>query len=121
MVSRLLSSAGAPLSAVLIHGRGRTPAEMIGLAERIGLPEVAWRALQAPDNSWYPGSFLEPVEANQPELDRSLAQVEAEVRVLEALGAERRRIALAKASSHGQRSSSVSGVPAAIFATFAGG
>jgi predicted esterase len=86
--------AGAPLCGVLVHGRGRTPAEMIGLAERIGLPQIAWRALQAPGGSWYPGSFLEPIEANQPALDRSLAQVEAEVRALEAVGVEPRRIAL---------------------------
>ncbi len=85
---------GAPLSAVLIHGRGRTPSEMIGLAERIGLPEVAWRAPDAPGGSWYPGGFMEPLEANQPQLDQALARVEAEVRALEALGADRRRIAL---------------------------
>lgn len=86
--------AGAPLSAVLIHGRDREAAEMIGLAERIALPEVAWRALQAPGGSWYPESFLAPLPANQPRLDQSLARVEAEVRALEALGVPRRRIAL---------------------------
>lgn len=86
--------AGAPLSAVLIHGRGRDAAEMIGVAERIGLPQVAWRALQAPGGSWYPGGFMQPIEANQPQLDQTLARVEAEVRALEALGVPRRRIAL---------------------------
>jgi predicted esterase len=83
----------APLSAVLIHGRDRTAAEMIGLAERIGLPQVAWRALQAPGGSWYPESFLAPLEINRPRLDQSLARVEREVRTLEALGAARARIA----------------------------
>lgn len=86
--------AGAPLSAVLIHGRGRTAAEMIGLAEAIALPEVAWRALQAPGSSWYPGGFMEPLAANQPQLGETLARVEQEVRALEALGVPRRRIAL---------------------------
>lgn len=85
---------GAPLSAVLIHGRDRTAAEMIDLAGRLGLPEVAWRALQAPGGSWYPESFLAPLRANQPRLDQTLAQVEQEVRALEALGVPRRRIAL---------------------------
>ena len=85
---------GAPLSAVLLHGRDRTPQEMIGVAERIGLPEVAWRALQAPGGSWYPGSFLAPLADNQPHLDQALAQVEAEVRALEANGVPRRRIVL---------------------------
>ena len=86
--------AGAPLSVVLIHGRDRTPDEMIALAGQIGMPEVAWRALQAPGGSWYPGVFMDPIEANQPRLDQALRRVEAEVRTLEALGVERRRIVL---------------------------
>jgi len=86
--------AGAPLAAVLIHGRDRNAAEMIGLADRIGLPEVAWRALQAPGGSWYPGKFMDAPGVNQPHLDNALARVEAEVRALEALGVPRRRIAL---------------------------
>jgi predicted esterase len=85
---------GAPLSAVLIHGRDRTPAEMIGLAELIDLPEVAWRALQAPRGSWYPGRFMDPIDENQPHLDRALARIEQEVRALETLGVPPRRVAL---------------------------
>ena len=85
---------GAPLSAVLIHGRDRTPAEMIGLAELIDLPQVAWRALQAPSRSWYPGRFMDPLHENQPHLDQALARVDKAVHALEAAGAPRRRIAL---------------------------
>jgi predicted esterase len=85
---------GAPLSAVLIHGRDRTPAEMIGLAELIDLPEVAWRALQAPRGSWYPGRFMDPLHENQPHLDQALARVDQAVRALESEGVPRRRIAL---------------------------
>jgi predicted esterase len=84
---------GAPISVVLIHGRDRTAAEMIGLAERIGLPQIAWRALQAPGGSWYPGSFLAPLSVNRPRLKQSLARVDREVQALEALGVPRRRIA----------------------------
>jgi predicted esterase len=85
---------GAPLSAVLIHGRDRTPAEMIGLAELIDLPQVAWRALQAPRGSWYPGRFMDPLHENQPHLDQALAKVDQAVRALESEGVPRRRIAL---------------------------
>jgi predicted esterase len=79
---------------VLIHGRRRTAEEMIGLAGRIGLPEIAWRALKAPGGSWYPESFLAPLAVNQPQLDQAIARVEQEVRAFEALGVPRRRIAL---------------------------
>ena len=85
---------GAPLSAVLIHGRDRTPAEMIGLAELIDLPQVAWRALEAPSRSWYPGRFMDPLHENQPHLDKALARVEQAVLALESAGVPRRRIAL---------------------------
>jgi predicted esterase len=85
---------GAPLSAVLIHGRDRTPAEMIGLAELIDLPQIAWRALEAPSRSWYPGRFMDPLHENQPHLDKALARVEQAVLALESAGVPRRRIAL---------------------------
>jgi len=86
--------AGAPLSVVLIHGRDRTPDEMIGIAEQIGMPELAWRALQAPGGSWYPGVFMDPIEVNQPRVDQALRRVGAEVRALEAMGVAPRRIVL---------------------------
>ena len=37
-----------------MHGRGRTAKEMRALAERIALPEMAWLAVDAPGQSWYP-------------------------------------------------------------------
>jgi predicted esterase len=85
---------GAPLSAVLIHGRDRTPAEMIGLAGQIDLPQVAWSALQAPRGSWYPGRFMDPLHVNEPHVDRALARVEQAVQALESAGVPRERIAL---------------------------
>ena len=88
------TAGGAPLAAVLLHGRDRTPGEMIALAERIALPDLAWRAPQAPERTWYPLSFLSSIQANQPDLDRALAQVEQEVRQLEAVGLPRCSIAL---------------------------
>lgn len=86
--------AGAPLCAVLIHGRDRTPEEMIGLAALIDLPQIAWRALQAPRGSWYPGRFMDPLQANQPHLDQALDRVDQAVGALIAAGAPPRRIAL---------------------------
>ena len=84
----------APMAVVLIHGRARTAEEMIGLAERIALPHLAWRAPAVAGGSWYPQSFMAPDEANQPYLDRALDRIEREVRALEAAGLPRRRIAL---------------------------
>jgi phospholipase/carboxylesterase len=85
---------GAPLGVVLLHGRDRTAGEMIGLAERIALPQLAWRAPEAFGGSWYPHSFLAPDEANRLDLDLALDRVEQEVRDLERAGLRRRKIAL---------------------------
>jgi predicted esterase len=84
----------APLAAVLLHGRDRTPDEMLALAERIALPRIAWLAPEAPGGSWYPLGFMGPGEANRVHLDLALGRVEREVRSLEAAGLPRRRIAL---------------------------
>ena len=45
---------------VLLHGRGRSPEDVLGLAERIALDDVAFVAPAAADSSWWPASFLAP-------------------------------------------------------------
>ena len=63
--------AGAPRgvadrAGVLIHGRGRTPEEMVDLAARLNLPGVRWLAPTVESGSWYPGRFYDPIAANAP-------------------------------------------------------
>ena len=92
-------ASGAPLegcraAALLFHGRGRTPEEMIALAERIAVPGVAYLAPTADGNSWYPYSFLEPLERNEPALTQALAAYQALVAELLARGIEQRRLIL---------------------------
>lgn len=71
-------SESAPHTIILLHGRGATAESILPLFQELQLgPE--WRALapQAPGNSWYPHSFLAPVEQNQPHLDQALQTVDA--------------------------------------------
>jgi predicted esterase len=84
----------ASVAVVLVHGRGRSPEEMIDLARQIALPELAWVAPPAPGGSWYPNRFMAPFEDNQPQLDEALERIDREVKALEAWGVPRRRIAL---------------------------
>ena len=51
---------------VLLHGRGRSPDDVLLLAERLGDDEVCFVAPAAADNSWWPGSFLAPFAENEP-------------------------------------------------------
>ena len=60
------------MAAVLLHGRGRTPEEMIGLADRLSLDSCRWVVPAAATGSWYPHRFMEPLDLNEPSLSRAI-------------------------------------------------
>jgi predicted esterase len=60
------------LAGVLLHGRGGTPDEMVGLAERLGLERRRWLAPAAPGGSWYPHRFMGPIDINEPFLSHAI-------------------------------------------------
>ncbi len=93
----------ATAAAVLVHGRGSNPEDMLGLAgalaRQMASPDVdlsgfVWIALRAPGGSWYPYGFMEALEKNQPQLDASLATVASSVDELVGEGVARERIVL---------------------------
>lgn len=94
----LLAAGPAPEQAtatlVLIHGRGATAASMLSLHRALGTENVAALAPQAGGNTWYPHSFLAPIESNQPYLDSALRRIESIVTNLLARGLPGERIAL---------------------------
>jgi phospholipase/carboxylesterase len=62
----------ADAAVVLVHGRGGSAegiAEFVSVLDR---PRTVWVAPRARGGSWYPNSFLAPLEANQPWLDAAL-------------------------------------------------
>lgn len=74
--------AGAPLTeataaVILVHGRGATAESMLPLADAFGRDDVACLAPQAAGRTWYPQSFLAPIEANEPHLSSALALLAA--------------------------------------------
>lgn len=62
---------------ILIHGRGASAADILPLAREVGGPGLAYLAPQAAGNTWYPYSFLMPMEQNEPYLSSALAKVAA--------------------------------------------
>jgi predicted esterase len=77
-----LTAAGVPVDdaraiAIMLHGRGSTAEDILSLTNEIGLTDTAYLAPQAPGHTWYPQSFLAPLEANEPFLSRSLATIAA--------------------------------------------
>jgi phospholipase/carboxylesterase len=71
---------------VMIHGRGAAPEDIISLKRYLNLNDVAILAPAATNNSWYPFSFMAPVEKNQPALDSALALIDDTVKEIEAAG-----------------------------------
>jgi predicted esterase len=87
-----LRSAGAHLTratgiVVAIHGRGADASSILGLVEVLAQPDIAFIAPQSTQRAWYPQSFIAPIEANEPWLSQSLAQVGQVLDQLEEAGA----------------------------------
>jgi predicted esterase len=62
----------AQRAGILLHGRSRTKQEMLDLATGLDLDGTRWLAPYADNGLWYPGRFMEPLEANEPFLTRSV-------------------------------------------------
>lgn len=67
--------ADARLVAVLLHGRGASASDILGLAAHFTAPGVAYLAPQAAGSTWYPYSFLAPLSQNDPWLGSALRVV----------------------------------------------
>lgn len=65
----------ADVAVLLLHGRGASARGMLALADELDLPDVAYLAPQAAERSWYPQSFMAPVEQNEPALSSALQVV----------------------------------------------
>lgn len=64
--------AQARLGAILVHGRGASAEDILGLAHELAIPDIAYVAPQAAGNTWYPYSFLSPIAQNEPGLSSAL-------------------------------------------------
>lgn len=94
----VLTAGAAPESAavvlVMIHGRGASADSILALADEFEVANLAAVAPQAAGHTWYPNSFLAPLEANQPYLDSALRRIESVVADLLGRGVASERIAL---------------------------
>ena len=86
--------ARARLVAILVHGRGASADDILGLAQEFGARDIAYIAPQAAGNTWYPSPFLSPIEQNEPWLSSALGVIETLVDDLERQGTAADRVAL---------------------------
>lgn len=94
-----LARAGLPLdqaqaALILLHGRGATASGIVLLAEEMHHPAYAYLAPQAANASWYPYTFLAPMQQNEPWLSAALDRVGELVAEVEAAGVPAELIAL---------------------------
>lgn len=67
---------------IMIHGRGATAEDILSLSAEFNFDGVACLAPQAKDNTWYPFSFLNPIEMNEPGITSGLALIDSIVYML---------------------------------------
>lgn len=72
--------AGAPIdqaraALILIHGRGSSAQNILGLAEGMPLNDIAVIAPNAVGQTWYPQRFIRPVAENEPYLSSALGLI----------------------------------------------
>ncbi|WP_089649707.1 alpha/beta hydrolase [Halobacterium hubeiense] len=65
----------ADSAVILLHGRGARAQGMLGFADDLPSEGTAFVAPQAARATWYPNSFLEPTEENEPWFNSALGLV----------------------------------------------
>jgi predicted esterase len=88
------AAAQARLAVILVHGRGDSASGILGLADEFDLPDLTWVAPQAADSTWYPYSFMSPLEKNEPGLSSGLGVIGGLVQTLASEGIPAARVAL---------------------------
>jgi predicted esterase len=68
---------------IMVHGRGATPENILALSDELAVPGFAYLAPQAAGNTWYPYSFLSPIEQNEPGISSGLAALAAVLETIE--------------------------------------
>ncbi len=86
---------GAAGAVVLLHGRGASAEDILSLANEFDHPELAYLAPQAAGNSWYPYSFLAPIQQNEPWLTSALNKLGKIVEDISHAGIAREKIFIA--------------------------
>ena len=84
--------AQAQRAMILVHGRGGSAADILSLANSFQMSSFAYLAPQAATGSWYPHSFLMPLERNEPSLSSALSALEDLLKDLERQGIEPEKV-----------------------------
>jgi predicted esterase len=84
----------ARVAMILVHGRGGSAEDLLGLALELRLDDILYVAPQAEGNTWYPYSFLTPMERNEPGLTSGLNRISSLIDTLRHEGLAPDRVGL---------------------------
>jgi phospholipase/carboxylesterase len=67
----------ARAAVIMVHGRGAGPKNILDLVPAIEHPDVAYLAPAAAGGTWYPNSFMAPIEQNEPGITSGISVIHA--------------------------------------------
>ena len=94
ILSRGPSPAEARLVAILVHGRGASAEDILSLTHELRAKDVAYLAPEAAGQTWYPYSFLAPIEQNEPGISSGLRVLQGLIEQVARQGVSPDRIVL---------------------------
>lgn len=86
----LLKDAGKAI--IMVHGRGAGASDILSLSRHLDLDGYALLAPQATNSTWYPYSFLVPLQQNEPWLSSALELLSLTVSKIEEQGIAKENI-----------------------------
>jgi predicted esterase len=84
----------ARLAMILVHGRGGSAEDLLALAAKLRLDDILYVAPQAAGHTWYPYTFLTPIDRNEPYLTSALNLLSALIDDLRHQGLSPERVGL---------------------------
>jgi predicted esterase len=84
----------ANAAVILVHGRNAAPANILTIADALGVDRVVYLAPAAAHNTWYPYSFLTEMAKNEPGLSSGLGVLDTLVTWLEERGVPASKVVL---------------------------
>ena len=77
---------------IMIHGRGAGAHDILSISKHLNVADFALVAPQAGNRTWYPYSFLVPINENEPSFSKSLEAIHQVVVAIQQNGIEKENI-----------------------------
>lgn len=94
LLARGSDLARAKVAVIMIHGRGASAQSILELSRVLARPGIAFLAPEANGGTWYPFSFMSPIEKNEPGITSAISVVHSLIDDVVGVGIPTERIVL---------------------------